>query len=260
MYDGVTAAELPTNGQLVGGYVDGEFEWSAADWARFPNAVHVPIAVFSSGGGVVLDVEQGNATPAQSVDWALARRRAGVDPSVYMNTSTWPQVEAAFQARGVAQPHYWVADYDGSASIPAGAVAKQYRNTPGYDVSSVADYWPGVDPAPNTPAPAQEDEDTVYLISVRPDPTGGAGAGIFTVDGGVVTHVDGPSFAPLQARFGAPIVVSATFYDNLRAGAPASAGSAASATAPTGAGSDSSAALPSPSPSPDSVLSSAEAP
>src|SRR5579875_1270578 len=183
MYDGVTASRLPTNGQLVAGYVDGRYKWTAADWARFPHAIHVPIAVFSTtDAGVVLDVEPGNATPAESVDWVLARRRAGVDPTVYMNTSTWSQVKSAFEARGVAQPHYWVADYDDSTAIPASAVAHQYRTTAGYDVSSVADYWPGVDPKPGAPAPTQEDEDTVYLISVTPDPTGGGSAGIFTVD------------------------------------------------------------------------------
>ncbi|HEU5355959.1 MAG TPA: hypothetical protein VFU65_15910 [Actinocrinis sp.] len=149
MYDGVDASRLPTNAQLVGGYVDGLYAWSAADWARFPNSVKVRIAVFSStNDGEVLDVEPGNATPAESVDWVLLRRRAGVDPTVYMNTSTWPTVRSAFSARGVAEPHYWIAQYDGVASLPAGAVAKQYynNNQAGYDLSVVADYWPGVDP------------------------------------------------------------------------------------------------------------------
>lgn len=151
MYDGITASRLPTGAELVAGYVDGMFAWSAADWARFPASVKVRIAVFSStNDGEVLDVEPGNATPAESVDWVLMRRRAGVDPTVYMNMGTWPTVRAAFEARGVAQPHYWVARYDGVASIPAGAVAKQYYNNDqaGYDLSAVADYWPGIDPTP----------------------------------------------------------------------------------------------------------------
>lgn len=153
MYDGVNASRLPTDAQLVAGYVDGLYAWSAADWARFPHSVKVRIAVFSStNNGEVLDVETGDATPAESVDWVLMRRRAGVDPSVYMNTSTWPAVRAAFRARNVAEPHYWVAQYDGVASIPAGAVAKQYfnNNQAGYDLSVVADQWPGVDSASGT--------------------------------------------------------------------------------------------------------------
>jgi hypothetical protein len=158
MYDGVTASNLPVGAQLVAGYVDGLYKWSDADWARFPNSVKVRIAVFSTtNDGHVLDVEPGDATPAESVDWVLMRRQAGADPTIYVNTSTWSSVRAAFQARGVAEPHYWVAQYDGAAAIPAGAVAKQYENnqTAGWDVSVAADYWPGVDANPlPTPAPA----------------------------------------------------------------------------------------------------------
>lgn len=156
MYDGVDATRLPTSAQLVAGYVDGLYRWSDANWARFPNSVKVRVAVFSqTNDGHALDVEPGNATPAQSVDWVLMRRRAGVDPTVYMNTSTWPTVRSSFQSRGVAEPHYWVAQYDGVASIPGGAVAKQYYNNNdlGYDLSVVANYWPGVDPAPFGPPP-----------------------------------------------------------------------------------------------------------
>lgn len=155
-YDGVDASRLPTNAWGVGGYVDGLYKWSAADWARFPYSVKARIAVFAdTDDGHILDVEQGNATPAQSVDWALMRRKAGIDPTVYMNTSTWPVVRSAFQARGVAEPHYWVAQYDGVASIPAGAIGKQYENNEGagWDRSVVADHWPGIDP-PTAATPA----------------------------------------------------------------------------------------------------------
>lgn len=173
MYDGVDASRLPTTAQLVAGYVDGLYKWSDANWARFPNAVKVRVACFAgTNDGHALDVEQGNATPAQSVDWVLMRRRAGVDPSVYMNTSTWPTVRSAFQARGVAEPHYWVAQYDNVASIPAGAVAKQYYNNDslGYDLSVVADHWPGIDPAPiATPVSAPTVASSVRRNDVHAD-------------------------------------------------------------------------------------------
>lgn len=155
MYDGVDASRLPADAQLVGGYVDGLYAWSAADWARFPNSVKVRIACFrDTDDGEVLDVERGNATPAESVDWALMRRDAGVDPTVYCNQmdpdTGWPAVRAAFQARGVAEPHYWVAHYDGTETIPPGAIAKQHTNDEraGWDLSVVADHWPGIDPSP----------------------------------------------------------------------------------------------------------------
>lgn len=154
MYDGITASRLPVGAQMVAGYVDGLYRWSDADWRRFsPQTVRVRIAVFATtNDGHVLDCESGNCTPAQAVDWVLLRRKAGVDPTVYcnqMNPDTgWPAVRAAFQARGVPEPHYWVAKYDGVQIIPSGAIGKQYEDdeTRGWDLSVIADHWPGVDP------------------------------------------------------------------------------------------------------------------
>lgn len=158
MCDGINTdaraiAALPFPISLVAGYVDGLYAWSPDDWALFPNSTHVRIAVFSTtNDGHVLDVENGDATPAQSVDWVLMRRAAGADPSIYCNTSTWPAVRAAFKARAVDEPHYWVAQYDGIQIVPAGAIAKQFTDAGQYDRSIVADYWPGVDE--EQPAPA----------------------------------------------------------------------------------------------------------
>lgn len=241
MFDGIVPAEVPAGAQLYAAYLDGNWADYPAMVAKYPHAVHVSIAVSSSyNGGQVLDVENGDATPAESVNWVLARRRAGADPTVYCSTSEWPSVKSAFNARGVAQPHYWVANYSlgNNPAIPAGAVALQYADRGGYDISVVADYWPGVDPVPPpTPiAPPQED-DMPYLISVTPDPTLPAEtsptAGIFTVDGGLVAHVDEASYGALAARFGAAIVVSPAYYAALlTAGATAAK---AVAAAPAGA-------------------------
>lgn len=146
MYDGVTAGNLPINATMVAGYVSGRYAWTNADWQRFPNSVHVRIATQATvNDGTVLDVESGDATPVDSVDWVIRRRTAGIHPTVYCSLSSWADVSAAFRARKVAEPEYWIAHYDGLADIPYGAVAKQYQNTPGYDVSAVADYWPGID-------------------------------------------------------------------------------------------------------------------
>jgi hypothetical protein len=205
MYDGVDASLLPTSAQLVGGYVDGLYRWSAADWARFPRSVKVRIAVFANtNDGEVLDVEPGNATPAESVDWVLMRRRAGADPTVYMNTSTWPQVRSAFHARGVTEPHYWVAQYDGVAAIPADAVAKQYYNNNqlGYDLSAVADYWPGVDPAPSAVPGARDRRNDMHVDLKLNTPV------VFT---NPAAALGGQSTMLLASDFGTATVRVATF-------------------------------------------------
>jgi hypothetical protein len=152
MYDSVDASQIPVDAVMVAGYIDGRYAWSAADWARFPHAVHVEIAVRSAtNAGHVLDVETGDATPAEAPGWVLMRRKAGCDPSVYCSTSRWPEVVAAFAAAHVPNPHYWVAAYPGmGAVIPSGAVAHQYADPGHFDLSVVADYWPGVDVPPIT--------------------------------------------------------------------------------------------------------------
>ena len=170
MYDGIDsdAAVIPTGAALVAGYVDGDYAWTAADWARFPASVHVKIAVKSTtNAGSVLDVETGDATPAESVNWALTRRGSGADPTVYCNTTTWPAVRSAFQARRVPEPHYWVASYNSDPAIPAGAIAHQYASFTRWDLSSVADYWPGVDPVPSAASkPVQLEEDDVSTPAI----------------------------------------------------------------------------------------------
>lgn len=155
MYDSTTASDIPANAEMVAGYVDGLYKWTPSDWARFPHAVKVRIAVFqTTNDGHVLDVENGNATPAQSVDWVVMRRHAGQDPTVYCGESAWPTIREQFRLRNIQQPHWWIANYNGGPAIPAGAIAIQYLGSPGnspghYDVSNVADYWPGVDHLPS---------------------------------------------------------------------------------------------------------------
>ncbi|HWU24096.1 MAG TPA: hypothetical protein VN088_21350, partial [Nocardioides sp.] len=124
--------------------------------ARFPHATVVSIAVRWTTRAQVLDVETGNATPAQAVTWCTKTMadKPNTQLTIYCNSSVWPQVRAAFKAAGVTEPNYWVAQYDNDPTIPAGAVAKQYQgDTHGYDKSVVADYWPGVDPPPLTGEP-----------------------------------------------------------------------------------------------------------
>lgn len=150
MYDSITAADIPAGAAMVAGYVDGIYRWSDADWARFPIAVKVRIAVSAfTNDGHVLDQETGNATPDQAPGWVQLRRATGADPSVYTNLNNWARLRAAFQAQGVPEPHYWIAEWTGVPHSIPGTVACQYANPVfsggHYDLSLVDDFWPGVD-------------------------------------------------------------------------------------------------------------------
>lgn len=165
LYDAVASksTNIPADAQMVAGYVVGPYAWTAADWARFPNAVQVTITTTAAEDADVLDVETGAANPDSAPPWCSIQRKHGGTPSVYCNLSTWPAAKAAFAAAGVTEPNWWIAAYDNVAEIPDGAVAKQYTdNAPSnpYDTSIVADYWPGVDPLPQ---PSEEDMKPVVI-------------------------------------------------------------------------------------------------
>jgi hypothetical protein len=160
-WDGVNsdAPFIPTTAQGVMGYVPpSSFAWTAASWARFPNSTHVRITpsarVFGLGVQVV-DVENGDATPAEAPSWATNSRNAGQDPTVYCSLSAWPGVQAAIVAARIPHPNYFIAHYDGDPNtMPVlngiTAVAKQYLNTNRYDLTSVPGVWPGVDTGGDT--------------------------------------------------------------------------------------------------------------
>jgi hypothetical protein len=146
MYDSVDYNAIPHDAQMVAGYIDGHYKWPESAWARFPHAVHVQIAVFSTTqAGHVLDVEKGNASPQEAVGWVQRRREQGADPTVYCDLSIYPEVRKEFLAHGVAMPHIWLAHWDEKPLIGQGTIAKQYHHQSEYDTSVVADFWPGVD-------------------------------------------------------------------------------------------------------------------
>lgn len=156
MFDGITPVSVPAGAAAVAGYVGGNWPSYSALVAKYPGALHVSIAVNSGEDARVLDVEQGDATPDQAPGWAARQRAKGNPyPVIYCNTSTWPEVRAAFAAQGVPEPLYWVAAYVTDPAqvpaIPAGAIALQYYDFGGYDASVIADYWPGLDPVPAPP-------------------------------------------------------------------------------------------------------------
>lgn len=152
MYDSTSPDDIPRDAEMVAYYVDGRYAWPQAWLDLFPDAVKVSISAIGAKTATVGDVEVGCIwPPTNAVDWVLRARADGYDPTIYVNErNDWGPTRAAFDARGVAQPHWWVANYDGRQTIPAGAVAKQYAHPPmldnrHYDLSAVADHWPGVD-------------------------------------------------------------------------------------------------------------------
>jgi hypothetical protein len=158
MYDSIesTVLDLPDGADLYAGYDDGHWPDASAIALRFPTKTVIRITVDPSDDeGDMLDVENGDATPADAPPWIARRRAAGHGgPLVYCSLSIWGTVQEQFVAQGVPGPGYIVAAYPGPGPvIPAGACGHQYEDAGTYDLSVVQDHLPGIDPTP-TPPPA----------------------------------------------------------------------------------------------------------
>ena len=149
MYDTTDAARpLPTPLPVaVAGYVGGNWPSYNALRVKYPHAKHLSIAVNAGEVAQCLDVETGDATPAEAPGWVKREKprlsREGKNPWVYANASTMPAVKQALLRAGISLSvvHLWVAQYDNIAEIPAGFAAKQYRSVESggfnYDASVV---------------------------------------------------------------------------------------------------------------------------
>lgn len=165
MYDGINPDTVPNGADIYAGYVGGKWPSLAGLKQKFPNKLFLSIAVNAQEDAQVLDVERYDATPEEAPGWANRQRIKGNPfPVCYVNQdNNWDAVKAAFIAQHAPQPLYWVAKYVSNPThipvIPAGAIALQYYSYSGYDVSTVAEYWPGVDPVPVNKILTMEDED-----------------------------------------------------------------------------------------------------
>jgi hypothetical protein len=131
MRDSTVPNDIPVTGtQLAAGYINGIYAWPVAGWARFPGVPHVTIDVSGAADHAdVLDVETGDATPADSYGWLKAKIARGEHmPVVYCNRSTQPAVEQATKELIHGRDYwFWIATLDGTAVLPdmTGVVAVQ---------------------------------------------------------------------------------------------------------------------------------------
>lgn len=112
--DSILAANLPAGAGAYGAYVDGRWADLAAVRARFPRARILSIAVFARDNADCLDIENGDATPAQAAVWVPRQRRRGVHrPGCYESADLVDEVVARLTSAGLARPDFrlWSAHY-----------------------------------------------------------------------------------------------------------------------------------------------------
>lgn len=217
MYDAIDASLLPTGGDLYAGYVDGKWPSYSAIVKRFPGKLVVGIATNpNTNDGIIGDGPPDNGTWSEWVNWVDMRRKAGEDPWINTNQeNNWQAGIEAFRAANKAEPHWWVANYDGNPVLPAGALMKQYASNNDYDTSSCASYLPGIDPNPVTPPvtpPPIIEEDLMVILAVSGKP------GRWTYNGSVIHALqDGSDEPGLNAAGVKTAVVSAAYVNALLA-------------------------------------------
>lgn len=131
MYDSVTVSAIPLGAEAVAGYVGGSFPTYVELNRDFPHANRLSIAVNSREVAECLDVENGDATPAQVASWIESKHSLGNRPCIYADLSTMPSVIYFLKEAKISRNKYrlWVAHYTGVASIPEGFDACQYTQT-----------------------------------------------------------------------------------------------------------------------------------
>lgn len=201
--DAVDPFAIPLAGlDAVAGYADGIYQWSSEGWARFPAPiVSLSIVVSARNAGDIIDVEPGNATPADVPGWCDRFNRPGRRaPTAYVNRANWPDVIAAVGRRVV---DYWVSTLDGTIAVPVPAggkppVAVQNKGTAltggSYDESVI------LDPSWIRRSTESNLEKKMQVISnARPD--GGTDFYALLSDASVVHLVDSKDSTPIEKDY-----------------------------------------------------------
>jgi hypothetical protein len=136
MRDSTAASDIPVKGtELVAGYANGDFEWTAKEFGLFPGIPHVRIDVNGTDPSAdVADVEQGDVFPVtRAVDWVKEHNAAkpAYPAIIYVNRSNLTPLFNALNGAGlevVKDFRLWVATLDGTKAIPdmKGVTAVQY--------------------------------------------------------------------------------------------------------------------------------------
>jgi gag-polyprotein putative aspartyl protease len=186
MFDAVNVAQIPNGPVAVAGYTDGAWPTAAELAERFPNAHLLSIATSAGHDADCLDVESGDATPADVPGWYERQRARGVErPCIYADASTMqasivPLVRSGAIARSLVR--LWSAHYSGEhicAPSSCGAVSLDMDGTQwtdsawGRDLDEsllAADFFGTAKPAPAkakavpvTTVPIEIQDDSVLI-------------------------------------------------------------------------------------------------
>lgn len=145
MFDSTNATNIPHGPVAVAGYKNGAFANFDEMVRDYPHAKHLSIAVSANVDAGALDVETGDATPADAPGWVRRQHARGVKrPIIYANRSTMSAVVAALISDDIKPGEYllWVAEYAGTGPhIPNGFDACQWQDHNELYDESLCESW-----------------------------------------------------------------------------------------------------------------------
>lgn len=129
MYDSVTLSDVPSNTQAVAGYVGGAWTTYPTLAIKFPKAKRVSIAVNATERADCLDIEPGDAVPAQAVGWYRMMFKTEI-PCFYGSESWALTIELDLLHAGIKRSQYlfWDAHYTYVAHIDPGFDGTQWTD------------------------------------------------------------------------------------------------------------------------------------
>ena len=139
IYDSTSPASVPA-GQHLAAYSNGAYQATGNQVAGRGSVLWIDTNGTDTHASA-LDVEPGDATPAQAAHWVNAKLTATPhsDAIVYTFKSDWPSVQDAIkQLPATEQAHvkYWIADPTGTPHIVPGAAATQWYWGSSYDITT----------------------------------------------------------------------------------------------------------------------------
>jgi hypothetical protein len=163
MADSIYASDLPSGWDAYAGYVGGSWPDYDPICERFP-ALHaqgriVPVAVNASERARILDVENGDASPADAGPWLKWMLSLGVRlPGCYGDEASMSEIRNSIAAAGIdgAEHVLWVAEWNGQPRVPGGYEAHQWLahgpDWENFDQNACsAEFFAGVLPLPPLP-------------------------------------------------------------------------------------------------------------
>lgn len=121
MFDSIDLDQIPADAAIIAGYVGGRWPTAHEIPHRWPHARLFTIAVNAGEDAECLDIETGDATPADAAGWFERQKARGVHrPCLYASASVMqrdvvPVIQAAGIARGAVR--LWSAHYGAGEHI-----------------------------------------------------------------------------------------------------------------------------------------------